>query len=99
MSVAGGVSENRSSVNLDHTHVGYRHQIIPVADAAIGCWDAKYEYHFWRPITAIRDTVDDGNPLTVSDATWTPLFATPGQSGIPVRPLVRQRSRRSRARP
>jgi hypothetical protein len=23
------------------------------ADALIGCWDAKYQYSFWRPVTAI----------------------------------------------
>jgi len=24
-----------------------------VADAAIGCWNAKFTYNFWRPVTAI----------------------------------------------
>jgi hypothetical protein len=24
-----------------------------MADAAICAWDAKYEFHFWRPVTAI----------------------------------------------
>jgi PAP2 superfamily protein len=50
---------------------------IAMADAAIACWDAKYAYNYWRPITAIRETADDGNAATVSDTTWTPLFATP----------------------
>ena len=27
---------------------------IAIADATISCWDAKYEYDYWRPITAIR---------------------------------------------
>ena len=26
---------------------------LAMADAAIACWDAKYYYQFWRPITAI----------------------------------------------
>src|SRR6266516_529353 len=26
---------------------------IAMADAAICAWDAKYEFHFWRPVTAI----------------------------------------------
>ena len=56
---------------------------VAMADAAIGCWDAKYIYDFWRPITAIRDVSDDGNPATTSDATWTPLFATPGHPEYP----------------
>ena len=47
------------------------------ADGAIGCWNDKYYWNFWRPITAIREADDDGNPATVADPTWTPLFATP----------------------
>jgi PAP2 superfamily len=27
---------------------------IAMADAAICAWDAKYEFHFWRPVTAIN---------------------------------------------
>jgi hypothetical protein len=26
---------------------------VAMADAAIACWDAKYHYLFWRPMTAI----------------------------------------------
>ena len=29
---------------------------------------------FWRPMAAIRHGGDDGNPATVGDPTWTPLF-------------------------
>ncbi|MEP7310394.1 MAG: vanadium-dependent haloperoxidase [Acidobacteriota bacterium] len=50
---------------------------VAMADAAIGCWDAKYAYNYWRPITAIRETADDGNAATAPDPAWTPLFATP----------------------
>jgi hypothetical protein len=39
--------------------------------------DAKYHYEFWRPITAIRNGDDDGNPRTERDATWQPLDNTP----------------------
>jgi hypothetical protein len=47
------------------------------ADALISCWNDKYYYSFWRPITAIRLADTDGNPATVADPTWTPLIATP----------------------
>jgi hypothetical protein len=47
------------------------------ADAAISCWRAKYDYAYWRPITAIREADTDGNPATVAEPTWTPLIATP----------------------
>ena len=56
---------------------------LSMADAAISCWDAKYEYHYWRPITAIRETADDGNPATTPDPAWMPMFATPGHPDYP----------------
>ena len=42
------------------------------ADAAIACFDAKYHYAFWRPITAIRAGDTDGNPATVGDPAGRP---------------------------
>jgi membrane-associated phospholipid phosphatase len=50
---------------------------IAEADAHIACWDAKYTYNLWRPVTAIRAADTDGNPGTQPDATWTPLLVTP----------------------
>jgi hypothetical protein len=47
------------------------------ADGAIAAWDAKYEYNFWRPIAAIREADTDGNPDTIADPNWRPLFETP----------------------
>jgi hypothetical protein len=46
---------------------------LSAADALINTWNDKYHYTFWRPITAIRHP-DDGNPATVTDASWTPYF-------------------------
>lgn len=48
-----------------------------LADAQIACWDSKYFYNFWRPITAIRLGDQDGNPGTEVDADWQPLINTP----------------------
>jgi hypothetical protein len=48
-----------------------------MADAQIACWDSKYFYNFWRPITAIRLGDQDGDPATVVDPTWQPLIDTP----------------------
>jgi hypothetical protein len=50
---------------------------LAMADAAIACWDGKYTYVFWRPITAIRLADTDGNPATDPDPNWTPLIVTP----------------------
>jgi membrane-associated phospholipid phosphatase len=56
---------------------------IAIADAAIGCWDAKYYYTFWRPITAIRLASDDGNVMTEAESNWTPLRPTPAHPEYP----------------
>jgi vanadium-dependent haloperoxidase-like protein len=47
------------------------------ADAYIAVFDAKYAYHFWRPITAIRNGDTDGNADTIHDPAWVPLIDTP----------------------
>ncbi|AFZ06919.1 phosphoesterase PA-phosphatase related protein [Oscillatoria nigro-viridis PCC 7112] len=50
---------------------------IAEADAAISCWDAKFQYNSWRPVTAIRQADTDNNPNTTADPQWTPLLTTP----------------------
>jgi hypothetical protein len=50
---------------------------VASADAFIASYDTKYTYNYWRPVTAIRAADTDGNPNTLADPTWTPLFATP----------------------
>jgi hypothetical protein len=51
-------------------------EMIPT-DAGIACFDSKYHYRFWRPITAIRN---DGNP---ADLTWSPQVTTPNHPEYP----------------
>jgi len=46
-------------------------------DALISVFDAKYQYNFWRPVTAIRNGDTDGNDATAREATWTPLIDNP----------------------
>ncbi len=50
---------------------------LAMSDAMIGCWDTKYTYVFWRPITAITLADTDNNPETAPDPEWTPLIPTP----------------------
>jgi hypothetical protein len=53
-------------------------------DALIACFDAKYHYAFWRPITAIRAGDTDGNPATIGDPAWSTLLAaTPNHPEYP----------------
>lgn len=56
---------------------------LSIADSLIAGWDAKYYYHFWRPVTAIRAGNTDGNELTEIDPNWLPLAATPGHPEYP----------------
>jgi len=57
---------------------------VTYADGLIACFDAKYLYTFWRPITAIRAGDTDGNAATVGDPTWSPLLpATPNHPEYP----------------
>lgn len=46
-------------------------------DALIAVFDAKYQYNFWRPGTAIRNGDADGHAATERDAGWTPLIDVP----------------------
>jgi len=48
---------------------------VTLSDALIACWDVKYRYVFWRPITAIRASAD---PL------WEPLLNS--LTGTPAHP-------------
>jgi hypothetical protein len=56
---------------------------VAMADAGIACWESKYAYEFWRPVTGIREAdegtgptgLGDGNPATVGDPTYSPLGA------------------------
>ncbi len=57
---------------------------VAYADALIACFDAKYVYTFWRPITAIKAGENDGNPGTIGDPTWATLLpATPNHPEYP----------------
>ncbi len=42
---------------------------IAMADAAICAWDAKYTFHFWRPVTAIN--------VTEPELNWASFIVTP----------------------
>jgi hypothetical protein len=92
------IADARDDHDDDWRHDDWRHQHrsstlenarllallnVAIADAAIGCWDAKYTYVFWRPVTAIPLADTDGNPATAADPAWVPLFATPAHPEYP----------------
>ena len=47
------------------------------ADGLIACWDAKFAFNSWRPVTAIQQGDSDGNPRTEAQPSWEPLAVTP----------------------
>jgi hypothetical protein len=47
------------------------------ADAYIAGFAAKYEFRFWRPVTAIQNAATDGNESTEADTAWQPFQLTP----------------------
>jgi hypothetical protein len=57
--------------------------IAAVTNALIACWDAKFTYMFWRPVTAIQAGDADGNRRTEADAAWTPFITTPSHPEYP----------------
>jgi PAP2 superfamily len=62
---------------------------VAMTDASIACWDSKYRYVFWRPITAIRNGDLDNNPATDPDPNWAPLLDShplPAYRGTPAHP-------------
>jgi hypothetical protein len=50
---------------------------LAIADAVITAWDSKKHYVFWRPVTAIQEGENDGNPATAGDPSWQPFLNTP----------------------
>lgn len=52
-------------------------------DAMISVFDAKYQYNFWRPVTAIRNGDTDGQDATQRDAGWASFIDTPAHPEYP----------------
>ncbi len=74
--VADIASQNKGNSLEDNARL-FAMLNVALADAAISCWEAKYVYDMWRPVTAIREAETDGNSATTEDAAWSPLLATP----------------------
>ena len=53
------------------------------ADAIGACFEAKYHYAAWRPMSAINLADTDGNDATQADAAWTPVLPTPNHPEYP----------------
>ena len=69
--IASQIAAQHSRSLLENAHL-FALLNVSMADAGIACWDAKYRYVYWRPITAIRSGDFDGNPATDLDAAFVP---------------------------
>jgi len=56
---------------------------VAMSDAALACFDTKYQEEFWRPITAIRQGENDNNPDTIGDPNFVPLGAPASNTSGP----------------
>jgi hypothetical protein len=50
---------------------------LAMADGFIAGFQTKYDFNFWRPVTAIRAGDTDGNDATAADPMWSSLLNTP----------------------
>jgi hypothetical protein len=80
--IAAQISAGRGLTLTENAHL-FALLNITLSDALIACWDTKYRFVFWRPITAIRAglTPADADPL------WEPwldsLTGTPSHPEYP----------------
>jgi hypothetical protein len=80
--IAAQLSAGRGLTLTENAHL-FALLNITLSDALIACWDSKYRYVFWRPVTAIRAglTPADADPL------WEPwlnsLTGTPAHPEYP----------------
>jgi hypothetical protein len=77
--IAAQISTARGLTLTENAHL-FAILNLSLSDSLIACWDSKYRYVFWRPITAIRAglTPADADPL------WEPWLDS--TSGTPAHP-------------
>jgi hypothetical protein len=71
------VSEPQYGVDTADSALLFAKLNLSGADAAINCWNDKYDWRFWRPWQAIHEADRDGNPATEPDPSWTALITAP----------------------
>lgn len=74
--IAATISSNRMTGLVDNARL-FALLSVAQADAGIVCWEAKFRYNLWRPITAIRRADEDGNPDTLADSKWDHYLNSP----------------------
>jgi hypothetical protein len=79
LQVAQDVSASRG-LSLADTARLFALESMSMADTVAPTYTAKFVYHSWRPLHAIRQAGTDGNPATDADPFWTPRNGGAGSS-------------------
>jgi len=56
---------------------------MAMADGFVAGMETKYDFNFWRPVTAIRAGDTDGNDETIADPNWISLLNSPAIPDYP----------------
>lgn len=82
------VTRNLGRFASSTAHVGEAARLMALVyvsfvDAIGACFEAKYHYNTWRPVSAIQMADIDGNDATQADPAWTPVLPTPNHPEYP----------------
>lgn len=78
--IAATIAEQKGNTEVQNARM-FALINFSMADAAICCWQNKYDYEVWRPVTGIQQGEFDGNPNTIGDPNWLPLGAPNNNGG------------------
>lgn len=74
--IAATIARNQGNSLFDNARL-FALLSLAQADAAIVCWEAKFRYNLWRPVTAIQRADEDGNAATEKDVAWNHFLNSP----------------------
>ncbi len=76
-------TDQNLTANIDDSSRFFAQVTVTLSDAFVGCWESKYSYNFWRPVTAVQHADIDGNAATTADPNWMPQIVTPAHPEYP----------------
>jgi len=74
--IAATIARDRNNSLADNARL-FALLSLAQADGAIVCWEAKYAYNLWRPVTAIQRANEDNNTDTEADPDWEQYLPSP----------------------
>lgn len=74
--IAANIARDRNNSLADNARL-FALLSLAQADGAIVCWEAKYAYNLWRPVTAIQRANEDNNSSTEADPDWQQYLPSP----------------------